>query len=92
MDSNLDPLEHDFLKGMAIRDAHDNARALIAKVLDRQSLTEMPVDYNRGLKDALKHARDCKVYSLRHSSAQLAILTTCSSNILAAAHAGSAAH
>lgn len=93
MDSSLDPLEHVFLEGMAIRDAHDHARAMIASVLDRQSLTEMPVDYSRGLKDALKLAKDCKVHSLTHSSMQVAgfYTTTCSTNILATALAGSVA-
>lgn len=95
MDSNLDPLEKEAFKELAIRDAHIDARTLITKVLNRQSLTEIPVDYNRGLKDALKYAKDCKVHSLRHSSSTRGWsvdVTSCSTDKLATARAGSAAH
>lgn len=68
MDSNLDPLEKEASKELAIRDAENDARTVIAKVLDRQSLTEIPVDHSRGLKHALKLAKECKVRSLRHIS------------------------
>ena len=68
MDIHLDPLEKEAFRELAVHKAHLDARAVITKVLDRQSLTEIPVDYSRGLKDALKLAKDCKVHFHRHSS------------------------
>ena len=95
MDSKLDPLEKEAFKELAICGAHIDGRTLLTTLLDRQSLTETPVDYSRGLKEALRLAQDCKVHPLRHSSSTrgwILKMTACSTDKPATAHAGSAAH
>ena len=45
--------------------------SLVSQILGRQSLAEIPVDHSRGLRDALEHAKDCKVRTSTHSLAVL---------------------
>lgn len=40
---------------------YQDSTSMLIKLLDRQSLTE--VDHNRGLKQALQLAQECKVHS-----------------------------
>lgn len=35
--------------------------SIVSRVLNRQSITEIPVDHNRGLREALQLANECKV-------------------------------
>lgn len=65
----LNGLEAIFYNQLLIDDARHDARndacALITRVLNRQSLTEVPTDDCRGLKRAVKLAKKCEV-QLQH--------------------------
>lgn len=62
MRSSLDALEAAFLMNdLAIRsESYHSAHSVLSRVLDRQSLAEIAIDHNRGLREALKLARECK--------------------------------
>lgn len=63
MNSSLDALDMYFNE--IVNDQCSSANTILSHLLGRQSLTE--VDHNRGLKDALQLAKECKVHS-QHTS------------------------
>lgn len=91
----LNGLEAMFYNEIMLHDARHDARndacALISRVLNRQSLTEVPTDDCRGLKRAIKLAKECEVH-LNHQWLLCWILNmmACSTHIHAIP-AGSAA-
>lgn len=89
----LNGLEAMFYNELIIRDAqqdaHNDACALITRVLNRQSLTEVPTDDSRGLKRAISLAKECEV-QLNHQRLSDLNMMACSTHIHAIS-AGSAA-
>ena len=63
MTGRLDGIETAFYDEFITRNyPYQSAFSIVSQVLGRQSLTEISVDYNRGLKNALQLATECKVH------------------------------